>query len=570
MTGFLFFLFLALGSLSMSGQNIAEHIKEAKTAGEMQDFVTMALLLNDISEEDILSEPDSIRYDFYYMNAALMVADENTDKVKLVEEIDKALKIRERSLGVQHPEYLELLAHKGYNLEEEDPAAASKAYQKALIVGQDLVNRGDVAIDYWFANIQSSLADLYSRRGFPDMAEALYIEAFSIINNNYIPGTNEFSWVPLLSLSQLYFNEGKPDEAIATCDRLLQFFSERGGYPSPEYGLMASMKAYYLGETGRYGEAVEWRKKALENHQGIPDPDSEEVANAFLQLYLAMIVNKDFGNADSLETQITDFSYLKENSELLLDMFFNASTICDTNGDPVNAEKYIMKALPYSQTPHDDYTEFIYSQASLYRLNNNDLDGAWEYKQKALEASADRDSELKNRIDLLYIQSYRDPVEALAGLKALKEEMTLRNEQGSPRYINLLHNLIPLMQRSAGPQEIIDYFLTDYEEIADKFGKTNPLVITYDNIIGVSYVFLGKGEEALPYMENYRKGVAANSGEDNIKYGTALHNLGRALMLTGDNEGARENLLKARSLQLKYEGEVDERTSLYLKELGIE
>lgn len=570
MTGFLFFLFLALGSLSMSGQNIAEHIKEAKTAGEMQDFVTMALLLNDISEEDILSEPDSIRYDFYYMNAALMVADENTDKGKLVEEIDKALKIRERSLGVQHPEYLELLAHKGYNLEEEDPAAASKAYQKALIVGQDLVNRGDVAIDYWFANIQSSLADLYSRRGFPDMAEALYLEAFSIINNNYIPGSNEFSWVPLLSLSQLYFNEGKPDEAIATCDRLLQFFSERGGYPSPEYGLMASMKAYYLGETGRYGEAVEWRKKTLENHQSIPDPDSEEVANAFLQLYLAMIINKDFGNADSLETQITDFSYLKENSELLLDMFFNASTICDTNGDPANAEKYIMKALPYSQTPHDDYTEFIYSQASLYRLNNNDLDGAWEYKQQALDASADRDSELKNRIDLLYIQSYRDPVGALAGLKALKEEMTLRDEQGSPRYINLLHNLMPLMQRSAGPQEIIDYFLTDYEEIADKFGKTNPLVITYDNIIGVSYVFLGKGEEALPYMENYREGVAANYGEDNTQYATALHNLGRALMLAGDKEGARENLMKARSLQLKYEGEVDERTSLYLKELGIE
>lgn len=119
--------------------------------------------LSNVKEEEIITLPDTLQYTFYYCNAGLMSMDDNADKIKYLDYIEKALKLREKSLGIRHSEYLELLWAKGTELEDSNPDAATKAYQRGIVIGQGIVNRGNDAVDHWFGRLLSSTGALYQK-----------------------------------------------------------------------------------------------------------------------------------------------------------------------------------------------------------------------------------------------------------------------------------------------------------------------------------------------------------------------------------------------------------------------
>lgn len=88
-------------------------------------------------------------------------------------------------------------------------------------------------------------------------------------------------------------------------------------------------------------------------------------------------------------------------------------------------------------------------------------------------------------------------------------------------------------------------------------------------ILGIGQMYCKKYKDALASFEQVAQIVEQEAGRDNITFATTLHNIGRVYMLKGDKKKAKTFLLEAKELQLDLTGAIDEKTNLYLNELGI-
>lgn len=525
-------------------------------------------ILRNINESDIENLSDTVQYQYYYTSASRIDNEEPENQSKLLDYLNKAIKLREKSLGIQDSEYLELLWAKGNTLEDDNPSEAIKAYQRGVIVGQGIVNKGDKAIDHWFGRLLQDLGGLYEIRGYYDQAISLYNEGFDILSKEYSACEDDYHWMPLFSLETLYYKKGDYQSSVSTCDRLLEFFESKGGNPSPEYATILHFKGCALREAGQLEECSECHKAAMEMVKRYDDPKS--LAQYAGELYLSYIQRNEQELAENLEKEIISFHYCKENPEHLVNMFYTASNIRTEANDWKAAEFYLTKSCDYFNGVNEIIPELVYSKIALCKFNQNDLAGAKEYKQMAISASKDKNTEFSNRLDYHYLTSFENPELGIEGYYSVYKEIKDNNLIESAAYVKSLNFISSYYIDNNLNEEGYDFLTHDYDYIISNFGHDHQLGRYFDSSLGVCCLYLGKGEDALKFLSPYKLSLENLDAIETTDYEVALHNVGRAYMLMGDTEKAKEHLLASRDLQLKLNGEVMDKTISYLIELGVE
>lgn len=330
----------------------------------------MRQLLNDVTEQDVLALSDTLQYCFYYCNAGLMSSDDKADKALLLDYINKAIHLREKSLVIRHSEYLELLWAKGSELEDSDPAAATKVYQRGIIVGQGIVNKGNDAINHWFGQILANLGNLYQKRGYIDQAISLYREGFSLLSQGYIKDETPDAWIALFSLQLLYYDRQNYQEAIKVNDELLNFFAEHDGRPSRDYADILYFKGNCLNKSGQVNAAIDCYNEGIEMLRGINQYD-EKLESLYSNLYMTYVANYRLADAESLIIQAKDFLVHFGKPNNICNYYFSgAQTLLDA-GKYEDAERLAMRCEPFIEELSPLARTKIFNTLAVSRLKQN-------------------------------------------------------------------------------------------------------------------------------------------------------------------------------------------------------
>lgn len=574
MKGFIVAIMLAVIAEPLFAQTMSleDRLRQAYQLGwEGKEQEGMALI-NDISEDDITNLSDSIRYLFYYTKAGIldsMQEEETTDTDTLMlRYVNEAISLREKSIGVRHSEYLELLWVKGCELEKSNVDAAMKAYQRGVVVGQNMVGKGNSAINHWYGQLLTSLGAIYENRNYLDQAISLYREGYSLASKDYIPDETPESWVPLLQLELLYYNSGQYDKSVAVCDELQTLFENHDGSTSQDYAEVLYFKGNSLCELENFTEGIKCYEKSISIWK-IYDIYEEHLGNVYGNLYVAYLSSRDYERAEQLENAVIDYYTHQNCYSRIIDYFYAASNIIDKSGDLSLAERYLSKSIPFLSYVEPQIQEVVFSRMAKYRIRQKDVDGAILYKQKAIEVSEEEGKRFSNKLDLCYFISIDNPQQALSQYFEVKEELQKNKFESSPLYSRAINNITNLYLTHENYIEAIPFLNTTIEYIKSLSETDNRIVAECQNLIGVCQLKLNQIESArLSFFDC--KSLLEIIGEINTDlYATALHNLGRAYMLLGNDIEAKDYLLRSQSLQTEINGQVMDRTKQYLEELGI-
>lgn len=351
----IFFLWMCAVCAYPQSCDVRGCLTSAYTAFLNGDEEAVKSNLSNVKEEEIISLPDTLQYTFYYCNAGLMSMDDNADKIKYLDYIEKALKLREKSLGIRHSEYLELLWAKGTELEDSNADAATKAYQRGIVIGQGIVNRGNDAVDHWFGRLLSATGALYQKRGYISQAISLYREGFSLTSNGYKKDETPDAWIGLFSLQLMYYNQQNYQEAIKVNDELLAFFNERGANPSHDYADVLYFKGNCLINNGQIDDAIKCYTAGIEMLKGFDDYD-KQLESLYSNLYIAYVSHGRLSDAENLMTVATDFfnhhgtpdnicNYYYSGAQALLD----SEKYAEAENLALKCEAYLGKMNPANQ-----------------------------------------------------------------------------------------------------------------------------------------------------------------------------------------------------------------------------
>ena len=213
--------------------------------------------------------------------------------------------------------------------------------------------------------------------------------------------------------------------------------------------------------------------------------------------------------------------------------------------------------------------EVILSRLSVCRLNQEDLDGAIDYKRQAITVSEDIVMQFKNRADLCYLNSLHNSHTALTEYFVLKDDLQNNNLVNTVIYVQVIDGIINTYHTIGDFTDAIAWLKSTLEYVGS-IDDTNYLSGHIQNNIGVCYLRLNDPRSAMPYFINNKSILEKLEMTESIDFFFVLHNIGRSYMLLGNNEKAKENLLDAKALQIKLNGVVNERTAQYLNELGID
>lgn len=373
------FLAITLGAVGAVAQsaNVAFKMRAAYDSFCNGDEAGVINSIKEISEDEILTLPDSLRYCFYYCNAGLMSSQDNSDRVKLLDYINKALSLREKSLGIRNSEYLELLWAKGSELEDSDQAAATKAYQRAIVIGKDLLANEDSAINHWFGRILSDLGALYQKRGYTDQAISLYREGFQRLSPSYVKDEDSSAWISLFSLQLLYFNQGNYTKAIEIDDELLKFFADNDAKPSHDYAQMLYFKGNALSKIEQYVEATKCYTEGIEMLKAYDTYDSE-LESLYGNLYGILLSAGRIAEAENLTPTIIDYLTHIGKSEHIYNYYFTGANQLLSAGKYEAAENLAVRCEPFLEKSSPIAQVQILNTIAVSRLKQNNGEGALE------------------------------------------------------------------------------------------------------------------------------------------------------------------------------------------------
>jgi len=196
----------------------------------------------------------------------------------------KALKIREKVLGLNHPDTAEsyhdlALLYKTQGKYEK----AETLYLKALKIREDVLdlNHPDIAISY------NDLALLYKSQGKYEETETLYLKALKI--RKKVLGLNHpYTALSYNNLAALYNKQGKYEESETLYLKALKIYEEILGLNHPYTALSYNGLALLYYNQVKYEKAETLHLKALkirEDVLGLNHPDTASSYNNLAGLY---------------------------------------------------------------------------------------------------------------------------------------------------------------------------------------------------------------------------------------------------------------------------------------------
>lgn len=360
----LFTVLIACAVSHAQTSSLRTQLERAYELGWNEDMEGAEAILSGISDEDILAEDDSTKYLFYYCMAGLLDYKEQSPELKS-EYIDKAIRLRETSVGVLSSEYLELLWAKGTDIYEQDVNQAIRIFEKGLVIGQSCLGSNDRSSLFWYGQIMSYLAECYKQKGYEKELVSLCNQSFNILAPHYDVEDEDdhTSLVPLTILEIYYWEQAKYNENIELCDRALTFLSGHGGADTENYANFLYYKANSLHCLGRISEAAETYEKVADIMKTRYGNKAELLQLDYGNWYIMLAENGMDDEAAEIEPALIECHI--GNLEELASAFYTAAKRLYKKADYASSLKYMEKVDPYMEQLSDESQETIYQFKSL-------------------------------------------------------------------------------------------------------------------------------------------------------------------------------------------------------------
>lgn len=532
---------------------------------------TAETLLSDISEADIATQPDIVKYLFYYCNAGIMDLKEINSATK-IDYLRKAIALREQSLGVHDAEYTDLLCGLATELEETDYESSVQLYERALVIGMYpfYANIDDKAAKQSFGIIMWSLARMYESKGYENQLVSLYQESFDLLSANYVAGDSS-SYIGLYALATYYALKKKDyPNAINTINKVLAYIETNEGKNCLNYIDILYAKASFYFQAGDYNNAISSFKETIkllseENYEDKGD----KLDTAYSNLYIALISAQLFEEAESLARDISDDYIQTNNYTGFLNILYTGVIKLEEINQLDKANHLCDQILSdVGRLPQNGQATIYAKKAGLCLKQRNVAEAINWQTQAIMQTNMynDKETYLSRLSDLAYLYwmsgDVTQSMKLYTYLKKLIEEANLEMNNIYGQTISAMVGINDNNQTEVG--RIWRECLTHIET---KYNRTNTQCAAIMNGLGVHLLKTGQQDKAVSYFRESSKIYSDLNMLESMEYATTLHNLGRAYMLQKKYKHAKSYLEQAKALQIQLMGAPVERTEQYLTEI---
>lgn len=563
----LYSILLFISSMAYS-QSLNDRILEIGNYIET-DVNKATTVLNEVKPEVLAASPDTIKFLYHYYSAAVEDLQGKTSDKK-VEHLKEAKKIRETSLGIYDPTYLEIIWAIGNEYEERDSIeTAIDYYQEGLVKGQYfLADKNEIAM-HWYGNLLSSLGVLFENKYPESIVKSLYLSSFDLIQKQYTPD-NVFSYYPIWCLSQYYRKRKEYDKSIQYADTVLSHIEKNeGSIFNKAYSKQLFFKGNILVDDNKTSDAIKTFETAIMINDTLNNKYAPDLSTLYGNYILALTQNKDFSKIESFIPFLKDFVIQNNDKMFYMNTLY---TICKTL---ISLQEY-NKALYYNSLIYKDFN-FLSKNEERQIINNqkDDILFLIENEKKIMELenlSNSKDSATFEEYSLIFELGKRynikgEKEKAISYFNKTIDRLKSLNKSDTELYVYSLNNIAEIyidmnMYDKAYPYaiETMNYSKIVFGEESDEYIKScNELCVIYINIKNYDEGFKCAKIAVNKSLEKY--------GSNNITYAVTIHNLGRLYQLTGNIDKAKSLLKESKRIQLSLNGSVAPKTEQYLKEI---
>jgi len=315
----------------------------------------------------------------------------------------RALSIREQSLGPEHPDVAALLNNLASSYRAQGKhAEAELLYQRALHIREQSQESESSDVAYPLTN----LATLYLEQGKYTEAEPLYQRALRIREQSQGPEHPDVAY-PLNGLANLYSEQGRYEEAELLYQRALSIREQSLGPEHPDVADSLNGLAELYREQGRYAEAEPLYQRALRICEQSQESESSDVAYPLNNLANLYYSQGRYAEAEPLyqrALRICEQSLGSEHPDVVASLN-GLAALCRGQGKYAEAEPLYQRALRICEQSlwpeHPDVADLLNNLAILYGEQGKYTEAEQLY-QRALRIREQRlGSEHPDVVDLL-------------------------------------------------------------------------------------------------------------------------------------------------------------------------
>lgn len=280
MSGLIVAIFVTLGTAAAQGNDFADRWDKTKDRGdEIAEGLSRAL------NADVFEAVKAL-------DAQLVPLYEQGKYAQAIPIVERQLKLQESRIGIEHRNTLRTLANLAtLHKELGNYGEAERLYRRSLETHERAYGKNDLDIPA----VANKLAMLYRAQGRYAEAEGLYLRAIKILKSS------DFKFEPPYeifgNLALVYEDQGRDREAeefyrsaIEGQERYIDKDDPVGRWlmNDPSRFIRMSNLANFLGEQGRYAEAEQLFRRALEGQEkalGKDHPDTLGTVNNIAVLY---------------------------------------------------------------------------------------------------------------------------------------------------------------------------------------------------------------------------------------------------------------------------------------------
>ena len=430
------------------------------------------------------------------------------DYTKALEYYKKALEIREKVLGPEHPDTATVynniaLVYGG----QGDYAKALEYYKKALEIREKVLGlkHPDTAATY------NNIAGVYWAQG--DHAKALeYYKKALEIREKVLGPEHPDTATTYNDTAGVYQVEGDHTKALEYYKKALQIREKVLGSKHPDTATTYNNIAGVYQAQGDHTKALEYYKKALEIREKVLGPEHPDTAGTYNNIAL---VYQDQGD----HTKVLEYlnKALKISEKVLglehpvtATTYNNIAGLYQAQGDYEKALEYYKKALEIKEKAlgpeHPDTATMYHNKAGVYMDRGNYAE-ALEYYMKAL-AISERALGPEHLVTAAMYKSiarvYGAQSDYTKALEYYKKALEIIEKAHGPEHLDTAatYHDIGFVYRFQGDYaKALEYFMKALVSIEKVLGPEHPDTATvYDSIAGV-YSDLGIRVNALKYYK---------------------------------------------------------------------
>jgi CHAT domain-containing protein/tetratricopeptide (TPR) repeat protein len=384
----------------------------------------------------------------------------------------KAVAIRGRLLGEEHPEYARSLFNLAAQYEAlAQPRPAEALYRRSLQICEKALGKDHPGI----VKVLSNLAGLYREQGRYEEAEALAVRGLKI-REDTLGKDHDDTGNAMNTLALLYGVQGRFAEAEPLFRRALKIREARLGKDHPRLGTYLNNLAALCLYQGRFAEAEPLWRRALKIQEEHLDRDDPRLATSLSNLGSLYLDQGRYPEAEPLFRRALKIreARLPPNHPHVAQSLNNLAALHRAQGHYAEAAPLILRAVKCYEAQGGNHPD------TSHALNNL----AWLYRQQGRPAEAE--------------PLYR---RALAVAQARGKD--------HPDVAICLGNLALLSEEQGHYQEAERLHRRSLKICRDRLGPVHPHVATCLQNLAWLYEEQGRHADAVTYFDRALRGQAA-------------------------------------------------------------